>query len=134
MFKLNVLTPERKAVFDQEITEVSVPAHSGEMTILPGHSPLITTLGTGILKYKSKGQDKTFKAVISWGYCEVSPEGVNVLAEFMQTPEEVTAESAKAELQAAEKKLVNEVLSDTDYAATMNDAEKARAAIDLVKH
>lgn len=134
MFKLNVLTPERKAVFDQEITEVTVPAHSGEMTILPGHSPLITTLGTGILKYKIKGQEKTYKAVISWGYCEVSPETVNVLAEFMQTPEEVVEETAKNHLQNAEKKLITEVLNDADYVATMNEADKARAAINLVKH
>lgn len=134
MFKLNVLTPERKAVFDQEITEVTVPAYSGEMTILPGHSPLITTLGTGILKYKIKGQEKTHKAVISWGYCEVSPEAVNVLAEFMQTPEEVVEETAKSHLHNAEKKLVTEVLNDADYVATMNEADKARAAINLVKH
>lgn len=134
MFKLNVLTPERKALFDQEITEVSVPAYSGEMTILPGHSPLITTLGTGILKYKIKGQDKTFKAVISWGYCEVAPEAVNVLAEFMQTPEEVVVEESQKELVSAEKKLVTEILSDADYKNTLNDADKARAAINLVKH
>ena len=103
MFKLNVLTPEKKAVFDQEITEVTVPAHSGEMTILPGHAPLLTTLGTGILKYKLKGQEKTFKAVLSWGYCEVAPGGVNVLAEFMQLPEEVVVASAQTELASAEK-------------------------------
>jgi F-type H+-transporting ATPase subunit epsilon len=134
MFKLNVLTPERKAVFDQEITEVTVPAHSGEITILPGHSPLITTLGTGILKYKIKNQDKTFKALVSWGYCEVSPDGVNVLAEFMQNSEEITVEGAQASLNAAEKKLVNEVLNDADYVAAMNEADKARAAMTLVKH
>lgn len=134
MFKLNVLTPERKAVFDQEITEVSVPARSGEMTILPGHSPLITTLGTGILKYKVKGEDKQYKALISWGYCEVSPDTVNVLAEFMQNPDEINIETAQTQLQMAEKKLVNEVLSDTDFENTMNDADKARGAINLVKH
>ena len=134
MFKLNVLTPERKAVFDQEITEVSVPARSGEMTILPGHSPLITTLGTGILKYKIKGDDKQYKSLISWGYCEVSPDTVNVLAEFMQNPDEINIETAKTQLQMAEKKLVNEVLSDTDFENTMNDADKARGAINLVKH
>ncbi|AGH96821.1 ATP synthase F1 subunit epsilon [Pseudobdellovibrio exovorus] len=133
MFKLNVLTPERKAVFDQEITEVSVPAHSGEMTILPGHAPMITTLGTGILRYKAKNQEKAFKAVISWGYCEVSPEGVNVLAEFLQTPEETSAEAAQAALQTVEKKLTTEVLSDSEYETAMNEAEKARAAIALVK-
>lgn len=134
MFKLNVLTPERKAVFDHEITEVTVPAYSGEMTILPGHAPLITTLGTGILKYKLKGQEKTFSSVVSWGYCEVSPGAVNVLAEFMQTPEEIIVESAQTSLLAAEKKLVSEILNDIDYEITMNDVAKARAAINLAKH
>jgi F-type H+-transporting ATPase subunit epsilon len=132
--KLNVLTPERKAVFDVEITEVTVPAYSGEMTILPGHSPLITTLGTGILKYKVKGEDRTYKAVLSWGYCEVVPEAVNVLAEFMQTPEEVVVEKAQTNLQTAEKKLVNEVLTDHEFEVAMNEVAKSRASMDLVKH
>jgi F-type H+-transporting ATPase subunit epsilon len=91
-------------------------------------------LGTGVLKYKVKGQDKVHKALISWGYCEVSPDAVNVLAEFMQLPEEITAESAQAQLQTAEKKLVTEVLSDSDFEATMNEAAKARAAMSLTKH
>ncbi len=134
MFKLNVLTPERKAVFDEEITEVTIPAYSGEMTILPGHASLITTLGTGILKYKVPGRDKVFKAVISWGYCEVVNGEVNVLAEFMQTPEEVNVEAYKATLQAAEKKLVTQVLSDTDYVQTVNEVDKAHAAMNLVQH
>lgn len=134
MFKLNVLTPERKAVFDQEILEVSVPAYLGEITILPGHAPLITTLGTGVLKYKLKGQDRTFKALVSWGYCEVSAEGVNVLAEFMQLPEEISADAVQAQLQTAEKKLVTEVLSDSEFETTMNDAAKARAAMTLTRH
>ncbi len=134
MFKLNVLTPERKAVFDQEITEVTVPAYSGEMTILPGHAPLITTLGTGILKYKIKGQDKTYKALLSWGYCQVAPDAVNLLAEFIQNPEEVVVETAKTNLILAEKKLATEVLNDHDFEFTMNEAAKSRVAIDMVKH
>lgn len=133
MFKLNVLTPERKAVFDQEITEVTVPAYSGEMTILPGHAPLVTTLGTGVLKYKLKGQDRTFKAILSWGYCEVAPSTVNVLAEFMQLPEEVVVDAAQTELHAAEKKLATESLSDIDFNVTMNEAAKARVAIEMGK-
>ena len=134
MFKLNVLTPERKAVFDQEITEVTVPAYSGEMTILPGHAPLITTLGTGILKYKIKGIDKTYKAVLSWGYCEVMPGAVNVLAEFMQTPEEIVVAKEEASLQVAEKKLVNEILDDAEFEHQVNEVAKARASMDLVRH
>ena len=134
MLKLNLLTPERKAVYDQEVTEVTVPAHSGEMTILPGHSPMITTLGTGILKYKVKGNEKIHKAMISWGYCEVTPEAVNVLAEYMQTPEEVVVAESLAVLVATEKKLVSDFLNDQDYELAMQDAAKARSAIELVKH
>lgn len=134
MFKLNVLTPERKAVFDQEITEVTVPAYLGEITILPGHSPLITTLGTGILKYKVKGQDKIFKAVLSWGYCEITTEAVNVLAEFIQTPEEIVAEDMHNMILASEKKLTQTVLNDQEFKFEMNELSKARSAIELIKH
>lgn len=134
MFKLNLLTPERKAVYDQEITQVTVPAHSGEMTILPGHSPMITTLGTGILKYKIKGSDSLHKAMISWGYCEVTPTTVNVLAEYMQTPEEVVVADSQASLLTAEKKLSTQILSDADYELTMQDVAKAKSAMDLVRH
>lgn len=132
--KLNLLTPERKAVYDTEITEVTVPAYSGEMTILPGHSPLITTLGTGILKYKIKGNDRTQKAMISWGYCEVVPDAVNVLAEFMQTVEEVDVNASQTSMAAAQKRLVNEILTDHDYELAMQDVAKAQAAMDLLKH
>lgn len=132
--KLNVLTPERKAVFNQEIVEVTVPAYSGEMTILPGHSPLMTTLGTGILKYKVRGNDHVFKALLSWGYCEVAPDAVNVLAEFMQMPEEIKAEEAQVNLQHAEKKLATEVLTDLDFDVTMQEAAKARVAMTFAKN
>lgn len=134
MFKLNLLTPEKKAVFDQEITEVTVPAYAGEITILPGHSPMITTLGTGILKCRIKGVDKTYKAVISWGYCEVTTEAVNVLAEFMQTPEEVSVADTQKNLQSAEKKMATEILTDAEFELTANEAAKARSALDVVKH
>ena len=111
-----------------------MPAYSGEMTILPGHSPMITTLGTGILKYKVKGIDKTHKAVISWGYCEVTPEAVNVLAEFMQTPDEVVVSDSQATLVSTEKKLGSEFLTDQEFKLTVQEAAKARSAIEIVKH
>lgn len=131
--KLNLLTPERKAVYETEITEVSVPAYKGEITILPGHAQLMTTLGTGIVKYKAKGEEKIFKAVISWGYCEVNKDFVNVLAEFIQFPEEVTYDAAKEDLKLAEKKLTCDVLDDAEYNSTMNKAEIARAEMEMLR-
>lgn len=130
--KLNLLTPERKAVFDTEITEVTIPAYSGEMTIKPGHAPLITTLGTGIISYKVSGKESVQKAVISWGYCEVAPETVNVLAEFMQTKEEVSEEIAKKQIQDNEQKLAKQTLADDEFEAAITEVEKAKAGLRLL--
>ncbi len=130
--KLNLLTPERKAVFDTEITSVTIPAYSGEMTIMDGHSPMITTLGTGLIKYKVSGQDGTQKAMVSWGYCEVVPGAVNVLAEFMQTKDEVVVDAAKKQIADAEQKLTKQNLNDDDFENTLNDIQKARAGLQLL--
>lgn len=133
MFKLNLLTPEKKVVVDQEITEITVPISSGEVNILPGHLPMIATLGTGILKFKAKGEDIPQRCVISWGYCEVSPEGVNILAEFIQNKSEVDTDKARTAIAAAEQKLAKETLSDDEFEATVAASQKARAGIQLVQ-
>ena len=130
--KLNLLTPERKAVFDTEVTSVTIPAYSGEMTILAGHSPLITTLGTGLIKYKITGEDSVKKALISWGYCEVTPTGVNVLAEFMQTKEEVVEDAAKKQITDSEQKLAKQNLTDDEFENALNDIQKARTGLQLL--
>lgn len=131
MFKLNLLTPEKKVVVDQDITEITVPISSGEVNILPGHLPMIATLGTGILKFKAKGEDIPQRVVISWGYCEVSPEGVNILAEFIQSKTEIDTEKAKMAIANAEQKLAKESLSDADFEQAVAEAAKARAGIQL---
>ena len=133
MFKLNLLTPEKKVVVDQEIAEITVPISSGEVNILPGHLPMIATLGTGILKFKAKGEDIPQRVVISWGYCEVSPEGVNILAEFIQTKGEIDNEKARHIIAASEQKLAKEVLTDDEFEATIAEAAKARAGIQLLQ-
>jgi F-type H+-transporting ATPase subunit epsilon len=132
--KLNLLTPERKAVYDVEITEVTIPAYSGEMTVKPGHAPLITTLGTGIISYRVKNQDIPKRAVISWGYCEVAPEAVNVLAEFVQTKDEVFEDQAKKQIVEGEQKLAKQMLTDDEFEQTIAGVQKARAGLRLLNH
>src|SRR5579871_1673691 len=80
MFKLFFATPEKKIVADAELEEIRVPGYAGELDILPGHVPLMTTLEPGILRYKLKNAAME-KMAISWGYCQVSAEGVTVLVE-----------------------------------------------------
>ncbi len=132
MFKLNLLTPEKKVVVDQEITEAVIPTISGEVDILPGHVPMIANLGTGILKFKVKETGAVFKAVISSGYCEVNPEGVNILTESIQLKEEISEEVAKAKVVEANAKLTKENLTDAQFEETLNEAKKAQVGIDLV--
>ena len=94
---------------------------------------MIATLGTGILKFKVKGEDIPQRVVISWGYCEVSPEGVNILAEFIQGKNEIDTEKARMAIVASEQKLAKETLSDDEFESTVAEAAKARAGIQLLQ-
>ena len=129
--KLNVLTPEKKVLVDQEITEITVPVSTGERQILPGHVPMVANLGTGILKFKIAGSPSEQKYVISWGYCEVNPEGVNILAEFIMSKDEVNEEAAKTNIAANKVKLVNEILTDADYETALTEIQKSENALAL---
>lgn len=132
MFTLNVVTPEKRIVINQEIDEVTVPGYRGELNILPGHAPLITTLSTGLLRWKVKGQLEK-SAVISWGYCEVGPHGVEILADLAELPEEIDAQDAQKALVDAEKRLLNESLDDVTWNALQRDIARHQAELDLLK-
>lgn len=133
MFKLTVVTPEKKLVVNQEILEVTVPAFKGTLNILPGHALLITTLETGILRWKIKGIDKTFKAVVSWGYCEIHPQGVDILAEIIDLPEEINVEDRKKWITQAEKTLSSVSLDDENFELQRREIARARAGIELLE-
>ena len=130
MFKLTLVTPEKRLVIDQEIDEVTVPAFRGELNILPGHAPLITTLETGVLKYKLKGQAEQ-KMAISWGYCQVSPLGVNILAEYAAAATDLQIEDLKRALAAAELRLSTESLNEEQWADTQREVAKARTGMEI---
>jgi F-type H+-transporting ATPase subunit epsilon len=131
MFKLTIVTPEKRLLLNQEVEEVSVPAFKGELNILPGHAPLITTLETGVIKWKLQGVEKQFQAVISWGYCQVSPEGVNILSDIADLPEDVDVDAKKQLLNDAEKKLANETLNEEEWNIAQRDIARARADIEI---
>lgn len=134
MFKLTVVTPEKRIVTDQEVSEVTLPGYRGELNILPGHAPMITILETGALKWKFAGSEVVHRAVVSGGYCQVSPEGVNVLANVADLPEEVDPAAKAQFLSDADKKLLNETLSELEFTELLNEMNRARADIEMVQH
>ena len=133
MFKLTLLTPDKKIFVDQEIEDVRVPAERGELDILPGHAPLITTLSTGVLRWRLKGETTYKIVVISWGCCEIHPDGVDILADIVDLPEEFNIEADKVKIIESEKKLVNESLDDQAWDETQRDISRARAHLEVVR-
>ena len=133
MFKLTLVTPEKKLVMDQEVEAVVVPANRGELNILAGHTPLITTLETGIVKWKEKGKDTFHHAVVSWGYCQIFPGGVDILAEVADLPSEVDVEECKRYITEGEKRLNNEVLNDETFELVSREIKRMRADLEISK-
>jgi F-type H+-transporting ATPase subunit epsilon len=86
--QLDITTPER-GVLSEAVDAVTLPGLSGEIGILPGHTPLISQLQTGVLSY-TQGTT-TRRLHVSGGFVEVSDDRVAVLAELAERPEEIDA-------------------------------------------
>ena len=100
--QLDVITPERRLLSEQA-DSVTVPGLGGELGILPGHTPLISALQTGVLSYAQGAA--TRRLLVSGGFVEVNNDRVSVLADFAEFPEEVDAARARIERDEAERRL-----------------------------
>lgn len=129
MFALSLVTPEKKLVTDLEIEEVIVPGFKGQLDILPGHAPLMTTLGTGTVKYRAKGSSNYESVVVSWGYCEVHPEGVILLAEVAESIAEIDRARAEANLKKAQSALVDPLLEADQMEMMHRKVERNQARL-----
>jgi F-type H+-transporting ATPase subunit epsilon len=100
--KLKVVTPTRTVV-DSEADLVEMPGELGYLGILPGHTPLITVLKTGVLSFKNAGAERAL--AITAGFAEVSNDVVTVLADSADEPSEVDVAAAERERAQAEEEL-----------------------------
>lgn len=101
--KLEVVTPEKNVV-DTKAQIVMAPGSEGEFGVLSGHTSFLSTLKTGILKFKDEsGSDKTI--FISGGFAEALPDKITVLAESAENIEDIDVERAKSAMERAEKRL-----------------------------
>src|SRR5918993_1362904 len=100
--QLEVVTPERR-MLAEAVDSVTVPGANGELGILPGHTPLISQLQTGVLSYAQGGA--TRRLLVSGGFVEVRDDRVAVLADLAERPEEIDAARARAAREQAERTL-----------------------------
>ena len=126
--RLNVVTRERKIV-DAEVDEVILPATDGELGVLPGHTPLLATLKIGPLRYRSGS--KVERLVISWGFAEVLPDRVIVLAERGFLPTEIDPTEAERERVAAEKEIADLSSHDPEFARVEARLEESIAMLSI---
>jgi F-type H+-transporting ATPase subunit epsilon len=130
MFTLNLVTPEKRLVQDLEVEEVIVPAFKGQLDILPGHAPLMTTLGTGVLKYRAKGSTSYVSVVVSWGYAQVNPRGLVILAETAESLEEIDRVRAEAALKKAQAQLMEPILEPDQIEKAQRAEARALARLE----
>jgi len=125
---LVVVTRERKIV-EADVDEVILPAYDGEIGVLPGHTPLLAMLKVGIMRYRSGG--KISSLVLTWGFAEVLPDRVIVMAETARLPAEIDAAAAEQSRREAEKEMADLSSHDPEFAIVEARLEESVAMINL---
>lgn len=100
--QLEVVTPERLVVNDTA-EYIEIPGLTGYIGVLPGHAPLITELAVGEINYRQGSQTK--RLAVAWGFAEVLPNKVTILAETAEKAEEIDTARAEAAKKKAEADL-----------------------------
>jgi F-type H+-transporting ATPase subunit epsilon len=117
-FQLEIVTPEKK-VIETTAEEIQIPGKNGYLGVLPGHAPLITELSVGEISYRASGKEEHL--AVAWGFAEVLPDKVTILAESAERPQEIDAVRARESKQRAEQRLTS---GDTNV-----DVERALDAL-----
>ncbi|CUQ66157.1 F0F1 ATP synthase subunit epsilon [Candidatus Nitrospira inopinata] len=121
-FLLEVVTPE-KLLLSQQVDEVIAPGLEGDFGVLPGHCHFLSMLRIGELRYRV-GEQINHMAVL-WGYAEVTPTRVTVMAEIAEKAEDIDVERATAKVEEAERRLKQGGLP-SDVKEAQISLEKAR--------
>ena len=101
-FLLEVETPE-KLLLSQQVDEVIAPGSEGEFGVLVGHCHFLSTLRIGELRYRI--DQETHSMAVLWGFAEVTPTKVTIMAEVAEKAEDIDVERATAKVAEAERRL-----------------------------
>jgi len=127
VFQLEIVTPEKQEVSDTA-EEIQIPGKSGYLGILPGHAPLITELAVGEITYRKGGH--TSYLSVAWGFAEVLPAKVTILAEAAERPEEIDVQRAREAKKRAEERLKSQDPA-TDYQRALYALKRAEVRLEV---
>jgi F-type H+-transporting ATPase subunit epsilon len=119
--RLEFVTPERAIVHD-EVDELQLPGEEGFLGILPGHTPVLVSLKVGAMWYR-KGSE-TFHGFVGFGFAEILPDRVTILARIAEKADDIDHERAEAAKRRAEERLAEAAKGGHEM-----DYERARLAL-----
>lgn len=119
---LEVVTPDH-LLFSKEVDQVTAPGSEGEFGVLPGHCHFLTTLRIGELNYRI-GEQIEYMSIL-WGFAEVTPHKVTILAEVAEKAEDIDEERAQAAVEKAEARL--------DRGGLPSEVEEARVSLEKAR-
>ncbi len=129
-FQLKVATPERLFV-DEQVSEAELPGKEGYLGVLPGHAPLLSALGAGVLSYSGGGKGKQV-LVVDGGFVEVFDNNVRVLADNAEYAQDIQVDAARKELEQANEAL-KKARESADSEAALRAMQWAQARLDAAE-
>lgn len=126
-FKLEIVTPEKRVV-DTTAEEVEIPGKNGYLGVLPGHAPLITELSVGEITFRENSTEQ--RLAVAWGFAEVLPDRVTILAETAERPNEIDVARARKAKERAEQRLTSGDAS-VDVERALDALHRAEARLDV---
>ena len=127
-FQLRIVTPDR-IFYEGEVSMVEFNTTEGEIGVLPGHIPMTVIVKPGVLMISEEEGVK--QAALHSGFAEILPEGVTILAEIVEWPDEIDEHRAEAALERAQERLQNKN-AGTDIARAETALLRAMARIEVL--
>ena len=128
-YRLRVVTPER-IFYEGDVEMVEFNTTEGQIGVLPGHIPLTVIVKPGILVITEPDGQK--EAALHAGFAEILPDGITILAEIVEWPEEIDENRAEAALQRARERIADRN-AQTDLARAETALLRAMARIEVLK-
>jgi F-type H+-transporting ATPase subunit epsilon len=131
-FQLEIVTPEKKVV-ETQAEEVQIPGKNGYLGILPGHAPLITELSVGEISFREHSGSNGQRLAVAWGFAEVLPDKVTILAETAERPSEIDVDRARKSKERAEQRLTSGD-TEVDVDRALDALHRAETRLEVASH
>jgi len=128
--ELEIVTPDKQVV-RESVEAIEIPGKAGYIGVLPGHAPLITELTIGEISYKRNGNTEHLS--VAWGFAEVLPDKVTILAQTAERAQDSDVKRA-AEAKARAEAALQKADPDLDFEATLNALKRAEVRLKVAQY